>query len=198
LKIYVTGRPGIGKSTVVFRAIDILKKHGLKIGGIFCPEVRGTYGYRVGFKIVDLLSNKEGWLAKKNIRIPGPRIGKYTVIVDNAISIGVKALRDAINYADVIVIDEVGPMELKVNELRKEIVNALKSNKHVIAVVHYRLRDHEIISILRNYIKFEVTFANRDKLPKIIADKILSNTEEKYGILGYGKNTHTSNSGRLG
>ena len=191
MKIYVTGRPGIGKSTVVLKAVDILKEHGLKIGGIFCPEVRGAQGYRIGFKIIDLLSNKEGWLARKNIRVSGPRVGKYVVIVSDAISIGVEALRNAVEHADVIVIDEVGPMELKVNELRREIINALKSNKHIIAVVHYRLRDYEIISVLKNYIKFEVTFTNRDKLPRIIADKILSSTVGESGILSYGKNTHT-------
>lgn len=177
MKIYVTGRPGIGKTTVIFKAIDILRKHGLKIGGIFCPEVRGSSGYRIGFKIVNLLNHSEGWLARKNVQLKGPRIGKYVVIVNDATVVGVKALKDAREKADVIVIDEVGPMELKVSELRKEIVNTLKSNKHVIAVVHYKLRDFEIVNILKSYLKYEVTLANRNILPKIIADKILLETK---------------------
>lgn len=177
MKIYVTGRPGVGKTTVVFKAIDILRKHGLKIGGIFCPEVRGSSGYRIGFKIVNLLDHSEGWLARKNVQLGGPRIGKYVVIVNDATVVGVKALKDAREKADVIIIDEVGPMELRVSELRREIVSSLKSNKHIIAVVHYRLRDFEIMNILRGYLKYEVTLTNRAMLPKIIADKILLETK---------------------
>lgn len=174
MKLYLTGRPGIGKSTVVSKVIEKLKSHGITIGGIICPEVRGPRGQRIGFKIIDLLTNREGWLARKNTSLKGPRIGKYVVISDDAVNIGVKALQSALNNADVVVIDEVGPMELSIKELRNTIIDVLKSNKNVIAVVHHRLRDYQILNILRKYEKYEVTITSRNVLPSIMANKFLS------------------------
>jgi len=174
VKIYITGRPGIGKSTVVLKVIDKLREKNVKIGGIICPEVRGPHGGRVGFKIVDILTGKSGWLAHKHMFKEGPRIGRYVVNVNDAVSIGVTALRNALNNADVIVIDEVGPMELSVHELKNEILNTLSNGVNVLAVVHYRLRDPAILKILRMYRKYEVTVYNRNSLPNIIAREILS------------------------
>jgi len=173
VKIYITGRPGIGKSTVVLRVINALRGHGIKVGGILCPEVRGSLGRRIGFKIVDLLTNEEGWLAHKLMFKGGPRIGKYNVNIYDAINIGVKALSKALKEATVIVIDEVGPMELSVPKLKEEIVKVLTSGRNVLAVVHYRLRDRIILEVLKHYRKYEVTIYNRVRLPKIIIDEIL-------------------------
>jgi len=173
VKIYITGRPGIGKSTVILKVINKLRARNVKIGGIICPEVRSPRGGRVGFKIVDILTGKSGWLAHKHIFKEGPRIGRYIVNVQDAVSIGVTALKNALNNADVIVIDEVGPMELSVHELKNEILNSLSNGVNVLAVVHYRLRDPTILRILRSYKKYEVTVYNRDTLPNIIASEIL-------------------------
>jgi len=173
VKIYVTGRPGIGKSTVILKVINKLKEANIKIGGILCPEVRGSHGGRIGFKIVDILTGKSGWLAHKHLFKEGPRIGRYVVNVHDALNIGVTALKNALDNADVIVIDEVGPMELSVPELRSEILNVLSKGVNVLAVVHYKLRDPTILETLKSYKRYEVTIYNRNMLPNIIVNEIL-------------------------
>jgi len=173
VKIYVTGRPGIGKSTVVLKVINKLREANVKIGGILCPEVRGSHGGRVGFKIVDIFTGKNGWLAHKQLFKEGPRIGRYIVNTHDVLNVGVTALKNALDNADVIVIDEVGPMELSVHELRSEILNVLSKGVNVLAVVHYRLRDPTILKTLKSYKRYEVTINNRDVLPNIIVNEIL-------------------------
>ena len=164
--VVITGRPGIGKSTVLRKVIEKLRSRGYKVGGMICPEVRGFNGRRVGFKI-------EGWLARANE--PGtPRVGKYHVRVDEASRVGVQALERALKECDIIAIDEIGPMELLVNELKQEFIKVLSSGKPVIAVVHYKLRDQEILRLLRGGKWYTVSVENRDKLPDLIFEDVVS------------------------
>jgi len=174
LIVVITGRPGIGKTTVFTKVLTRLKQHNLIIGGIVCPEVRsGTV--RVGFKIRDLMSGEEGWLARTSIECPnGLRVGRYCVVLDDSVNVGVNALSKALRLAHVIGIDEVGPMELRVRELRDAIINVLKNPKVVVAVTHWRLNDYEILQLLRGAIRYEVNLINRNSLPEVIASTILS------------------------
>jgi nucleoside-triphosphatase len=71
--ILLTGRPGVGKTTVVNRVYDHYSKNGFKIDGLTTREVREA-GARTGFMITDLSSGQEGWLAKKDLGT-GPRVG---------------------------------------------------------------------------------------------------------------------------
>ncbi|MCS7385912.1 MAG: NTPase [archaeon GB-1867-005] len=171
--IFITGRPGVGKSTVCRRVIDSLKSLNLRVGGVICPEVRIGRS-RVGFKIIDLLSSSEGWLAHVNFKTR-VRVGKYGVNLRDLESIGVNAISKALTSADVIVIDEVGPMELKSKSFENAVYTAFKSGKPVIAVIHWRLSGamQRVFSNLNPEV-FEVTLQNRERLPEIILRRILS------------------------
>ncbi|MFN3268935.1 MAG: nucleoside-triphosphatase, partial [Zestosphaera sp.] len=47
MKFFISGSPGVGKTTVFLRVIELLRSDGLKIGGFICPEVRRS-GRRIG------------------------------------------------------------------------------------------------------------------------------------------------------
>ncbi|MCE4601482.1 MAG: NTPase [Desulfurococcales archaeon] len=166
-RIFYTGNPGTGKSTIVKRIVDVLADSDCRIGGIFAPEVRSGTGTRIGFKIVDAATGRSGWLAKKGY--PGQRIGRYGVVRRDVVEIGVEALKRALVEADVIVVDEIGPMELVVEELREAIISVLKSDKSLVGVVHrkLRVRDPTVYSLVAaNSTIIEVTPENRDRLLK--------------------------------
>jgi len=171
LKYVITGRPGVGKSTLFNTIVDTLKKHGFTVGGIIAPEVReGTL--RTGFMIVDIATGEKTWLARRDY--PSTvKVGAYGVLVDEADRIVVKALEKAIQEASVIAVDEVGPMELKLPSFKPYLLKALDSNKPVILVVHYRLNDEEILSRLRDAERIVVTIENREKLRREIPLKII-------------------------
>lgn len=171
--ILLTGRPGIGKTTVLLRIVDELKKRNLLVDGFVSREFR-EHGRRVGFKIISLSDGREGWLA--HVRQPtGPRIGKYKVCIEDLESIGVDAIFRAIDMADVVVIDEIGPMELLSRRFRRAVHEAFNSRKVILGTIHYRIRS-SFISEFRDKMDIaviEVTMENRDDLPLRIASEIL-------------------------
>ncbi len=180
--IVITGRPGIGKTTVFTKVVEEVRKYGFVVGGMICPEVRSG-GVRTAFKIVDLMNGSQGVLASTSVKCPeNLRVGKYCVNVDDAIFIGVKAIEDAVSKADLTCIDEIGPMELKVKEVRNAIINALKNSKNVLAVVHWRLNDHAVIELIKTARTYEVTLRNRDNLPNIIVNELLKSLKKREGV----------------
>jgi len=62
MKIFITGLPGVGKTTIILKVTKELKNHDLKIGGFVTQEIREK-GKRVGFKIKALDTGEEGILA---------------------------------------------------------------------------------------------------------------------------------------
>ncbi|MCE4620416.1 MAG: NTPase [Desulfurococcales archaeon] len=136
-RYFYTGKPGVGKSTIVKGIVEEAKKLGCKAGGIVAPEVR-LGGRRIGFRLIDVGRGVEGWLAKAGY--PGPRIGKYGVVVEDVERVGVPALEYALQDCDIVVIDEIGPMELAVPSLKEAIRRALESHKPLVGVVHRALR----------------------------------------------------------
>lgn len=162
---YLTGAPGVGKSTVFMRIVEELRKIGCSVGGIHAPEVR-VGGVRVGFMIVDLHTGARGWLARVG-DFKGPRVGKYVVIIDDVLNVGVPALERALTGMDIIAVDEIGPMELAVPMLRSSIIKCIESGKLYLAVVHRGLRDRdpEVYRLLSTRGSIvEVTVENRSVL----------------------------------
>ncbi len=170
--ILVTGKPGIGKTSVLRRAVRELQNRKYEVGGMICSEVREG-GLRVGFEIMDFSTGIRGWLAHVN-QPTGPKIGKYHVNLTDLEIIGVGAILDAIQNADVLAVDELGPMEFSSTAFIKALVEAVESSKPMIGTIHYGLKN-SIIESIRNRDEteiFKVTYSNRKNLHNLIVDKI--------------------------
>ena len=135
MKIFITGLPGVGKTTLVLKVAEELKTHNLRIGGFITQEVREK-GRRVGFKIKALDTGEEGILAW--VGSGYPRVGRYVVNLDDLNSVGVSAIRRALKNADLIIIDEIGAMEYKSREFAEAVEEVIKSEKPLLATVHRR------------------------------------------------------------
>ncbi len=164
LKVALTGKPGSGKSTVVRRVSEVLQSRGWKVGGMVSPETR-VGGQRSGFEIVDLLTGRKGLLA--TLSPGGPRVGRYFVKVADIDEIGVAAIKSSLALADLTVIDEIGPMELKSQGFRECIEEALASDKNILAVVHWTMAGNIRLGEVH-----EVTKENRARLVKRIVDSL--------------------------
>lgn len=135
------------------------------MGGFMAPEVRSGRR-RIGFRLIALDTGEEGFLARVGVD-GGPRIGRYTVIVNDVLRIAVKALERALRHSNVIAIDEIGPMELVVGELEDAIRRALSSGKPFLVVYHRRLHSSnpDIFKLIaERACTVEVTESNRDLL----------------------------------
>ena len=98
----LTGKPGTGKTTLIKKAIAGMDN---RAGGFFTEEIR-EHGIRQGFRIVTL-DGQDAVLAYINLKSPY-RVGKYGVDRDNLEKIGVSAIERAVEYCDLVVIDEIG------------------------------------------------------------------------------------------
>lgn len=170
--LLLTGRPGVGKTTVLQRVIQDLSSRGYDIGGMITREVREG-GARIGFEIEDLTNGRRGWLARVDQPF-GPRVGKYKVNLKGLDSVGARAILDAVHESDVIVIDEIGPMELCSSSFREAVKKAVNSNKPILGTVHYRARNPLIESIKKREDAeiIEVTVKNRDSLYRLLVERI--------------------------
>ncbi len=142
VRVFVTGPAGVGKTTLVERVAREVERWGYIVGGMITKEVRRN-GKRIGFKIIALDTGEEGTLAslRGTSHLPGVPFGKYVVHVDELERVGVSAIRRALVEADLVVIDEIGPMEYKSNEFMKAVGEVLNSDKTLLAVVHRKMAD---------------------------------------------------------
>jgi nucleoside-triphosphatase len=106
-KVLLTGRPGCGKTTLIKRVVNEL---ALAAGGFYTEEIRER-GERVGFKIITL-DGETAVLAHVDFKTR-QRLGKYGLDLSVLETIGVEALRAAVDARQLVVIDEIGPMEIR-------------------------------------------------------------------------------------
>ncbi len=170
----ITGPPGSGKTSVVERAMSILRGRGLRAGGIYCPEIREG-GVRLGFKIIDIMTGEERILAHVNQR-EGPQVSKYRVNVANVDELSESAINRALGEADFLVIDEIAPMEIHSEGFKRAVLAALDSSKPVLAVIHQRTLTGFIGEVkTRDDIKiFEVSPSTRAELSDRLAKAVLT------------------------
>lgn len=170
--LLVTGPPRSGKTTVVRRVVDRLEARGLRVGGLASPE-RREGGERVGFDIEDVMTGEARVLARVD-RDEGPAVGKYRVAVDDVDAIAESALRRAADEADVVVIDEIAPMEVASASFRRGVRRALDADRPVLAAVHRRSTSGFVGEVKRrdDVDLVEVTTANRNALPDELADRL--------------------------
>ncbi len=167
MKIAITGRPKIGKTTVVEKIVNELKKRNIKVSGFITKEIKEE-NERVGFELINLENGKKEVLASIYVK-SNVKVGKYYVNLSRFENF-LKEIFDKINCREeerIIVIDEIGPMELK-SKFFKLMVNDLLNKDNLIATVHYKLK-----SLLRNFdLTFIITYENRNYIWKEILEKV--------------------------
>ena len=171
IRVGITGKPKIGKSTIIKEVIRRLKAEGMVVGGMLTSDIHES-GRRVGFSIKDINSGVMGILA--HVHQGGPKVGKYGVNIIDLDSIGANAIKGAVASPDIAVIfvDEIGPMELKSMRFTAAVEEAIKSDKHLIVSVHQR-SEHELVRrIKRDFEIIVVTEENRDEIPMILSEKV--------------------------
>lgn len=168
----VTGAPGVGKSTLVTKVVYRLKSAGVIVGGCITAE-RRSRGARVGYELRDLTGGRTGELSSVDLRL-GPKVGRYRVNLRDLAAVGAAGLEEASTKSEVIVIDEVGPMELVSPEFRRAVQHCLASGRAMLVVLHERL-DDDLLNELRKEAKesFEITLENREELEDTLVSELL-------------------------
>jgi nucleoside-triphosphatase len=163
-RIFLTGEPGLGKTTIIRNVVQGLQNRGIVVGGMISSEIRED-DRRIGFQLEDVSTHEVGILAKSNQTVLGaPMVGRYSVNLADIERVGVAAIKRATLNAEVVVVDEIGPMELKSPEFVHAVEEALASRKSFLGTLHKR-SSHPLIHAIRtnpNHELIQVTVANRN------------------------------------
>jgi nucleoside-triphosphatase len=128
-KILLTGHPGIGKTTLIR---EVIAQIPAPISGFYTQEMRAA-GRRVGFDLLTL-DGQQSVLAHVDIR-SSHRIGKYGVDIAVLDELAVPALYRGIEENGLIVIDEIGPMEILSPVFRQAVLDVLESPARVLGTI---------------------------------------------------------------
>jgi len=163
--ILLTGRPGIGKTSIIKEVINSLK---LDAGGFYTKEIREG-GVRKGFEIITL-NGRKGILAHIDCKSPY-RVSKYGVNIKDLEEIAAPAIEDALKNKECIIIDEIGRMELYSPKFCSLVKKALDSEKKVLGTI--QARHNEFLDSIRKREDtkiMELTFENKKKIIEEISD----------------------------
>lgn len=159
--LLLTGRPGIGKTTVIKKVAEMLGERG---GGFYTEEILGPGG-RKGFRLITL-DGQEAVMAHVELRGQGrPRVGRYGVDVAAIERVGVKALYRAMERGQIVFIDEIGKMELFCGAFKNAVLQAIGGPATVLATVMAKPNPWvDALKALPQVELWEVTTENRDRL----------------------------------
>jgi len=169
IKIGITGLPGSGKTQALKKVVEMLEDEKCSVGGMITEPILDK-NRRVGFYVMDWNSKCKAVLAHITVKSKFC-VGKYGVDLSSLNDIGVAALKQACKDSDVIVVDEVGKMEVESVEFVEAVKEAMESNKPMILTLHKKSRNPLLQEIRRrdDVRILEVTPINRNLLPyKII------------------------------
>ena len=165
-----TGPKHSGKTTSAARLIEIARTEGFIVAGILEPSLYDN-SELLGFDVLDVQNQKRRPLARRN---KDKSTTGFFNFITNGLKFGNAVLSSETNkFADLIIIDEFGPLELKGQGWRRNIDSLLSSsNAIILIIVRQELTEtfrklyagvpcleleaiennsaHEVITILRN------------------------------------------------
>ena len=168
--ILLTGAPGVGKTTLLR---GIIEKLDWPCGGFFTREVRDAQGHRAAFELATL-GGQTGLLAQFDLQSPW-RVGRYGVTLEALEALAVPAILAAARAGQVVVIDEIGPMEFFSAPFCTAVQEALDNAPAVLGTIVQRSTPTgDRIKARPDVQLIEVTRQNRDHL----VDRVLAALEE--------------------
>ncbi len=171
--LLLTGHPGIGKTTIIRNVVAQL---GNKAGGFYTEEIVGPGG-RKGFRLITL-DGKETTIAHVDLRDPkAPRVGRYGVDVAALERAGVSALRRAIQEKKLVVVDEIGTMELYSRAFCDTVMLAILGPTPVLGtIMRHPHPESDVFKTLAQVTLWEVNRTTRDDLPDKVRVWLNKNT----------------------
>ncbi len=171
-RVLVEGRPGSGKTTVAVRLADLIAGRGIEVRGFVTREMREA-GRRVGFT-VEAFGGKQATLAHVDFAGP-PRVGRYGVDLEAFERVALPALA-SLPDRSIVVIDELGKMELASERFRAVVSGVLDAPIDVFATVHaFRHPFTDELKRAAGVERIRLTRDGRDTLPEELADKLSAN-----------------------
>ncbi len=177
-KIGITGMPSVGKTKTLIKIIEKLEETGYTVEGMITEEVIDNKKV-VGVAVVDWQTKEKEIFSHLDFDFK-TRVGDFGVNTDILDRIGVAAIEKAIydENVNIIIIDEIGKMEMLSERFCEVVIDALDSDKPILVTLHKKSRSPLLQDVRRrdDIRILEVTKVNRNLLPykieKIMAEKL--------------------------
>ncbi len=169
-----TGRKHSGKTTAANRLVRQVRLKGFSVAGLLAPAVYKD-SRLVGFGAVDLRRDKQIDLANRKIETGKRAEWAFT---EAGLKLGKAALNpSAASSADLIIVDEFGPLELDGRGWRKEVDLLLASTDVLVVLVVREELEERVQKLYENYPSTKLAATTEVSINKVI--KILK--ERKIG-----------------
>jgi len=157
---------------MVRRVTERLRHQGVtQMGGFYTLEVTSGGG-RIGFDI-NTLGDRVGRLARVGLDSRF-RLGRYGIDMAQFEAVALPALEQAIAQGHLVVIDEIGYMELKSRRFRELVERALSSPAPVLAtIMRSRFDFPDAVKARDDVTLLTVTVDNRDRLVEEIVQQLM-------------------------
>jgi nucleoside-triphosphatase len=139
--VVITGPAGSRKTALCLRIVDAARERGLLVRGVVSPP-RLVGGAKVGIDVLDVSSGERRALAESGVVTDGPATKSWHFHAD-ALEWGAGVLRRSLP-CDLLLIDELGPLELLRGTGWAMAVDLLRSGEFRWAVVVVRPRLSEL------------------------------------------------------
>ncbi len=160
--VLISGPPGVGKTTAIRKVVEAL---GDDAGGFFTEEIREG-GVRKGFRLTTL-SGERRILAHVGMQSKN-RVGKYGVDIQ-AVELAVDAIQHAIRSGKIVIIDEIGEMELLSVSFREAVLAAILNPQPAVATIREAANPYcDFLKSRADVSVISMDESNREEVPGMV------------------------------
>jgi nucleoside-triphosphatase THEP1 len=140
----------------LIKSIEILKERKVVMGGMYSPKIFER-DERIGYDVVDVSSNEREMFLRNNLNGNFEKVGSFSIL-PQGLKLGLESLKlEKTHGKQLIVIDEIGSLELSEKGWFERIDELFKSQKINLLIV---VREELVVKVIEKWNLSNYTFFN--------------------------------------
>ncbi|RLD29272.1 MAG: hypothetical protein DRI73_11045 [Bacteroidetes bacterium] len=164
----ITGSRGVGKTTILLKLIEELKKNGTHSSGIMTPAVYNEENNKVGFYALNVANDEQWELGRSDKLLSGPSYGPFSFNEKGFTKANEILEHVLISGSGDVFLDEIGPLELSKRYgffPNLSLIRSFDIHRNLYLVIRRSLIDQFVSKYLagKDHTIIEITMQNRGK-----------------------------------